>query len=62
MDTEILFNPDEIETWFFLPGISVVREREKSTLEQLLVTPISKMAFVIGKIIPYIAIAMLDFI
>jgi len=76
MDTEILFNPDEIETWFFLPGvigvlimqialiltgISVVRERERNTLEQLLVTPISKTAFVIGKISPYIVIAMLDF-
>ena len=76
MDTEILFNPDEKETWFFLPGvigvlimqialiltgISVVREREKNTLEQLLVTSISKMAFVIGKITPYIVIAMLDF-
>ncbi|MFT4629495.1 MAG: ABC-2 type transport system permease protein [Arenicella sp.] len=47
MDTEILFNPDKKETWFFLPGvvgvlimqialiltgISVVREREKRTL------------------------------
>ncbi len=76
MDTEILFNPDEKETWFFLPGvigvlimqialiltgISVVREREKNTLEQLLVTPISKTAFVIGKILPYVIIAMLDF-
>ena len=55
MDTQILFNPDEKETWFFLPGvigvlimqialiltgISVVREREKNTLEQLLVTPV----------------------
>ncbi len=76
MDTEILFNPDEKETWFFLPGvigvlimqialiltgISVVREREKRTLEQLLVTPISKTAFVVGKLIPYIVIALLDF-
>ena len=76
MDTEILFNPEEIETWFFLPGvigvlimqialiltgISVVREREKNTLEQLLVTPISKISFIIAKIIPYIVIAMLDF-
>jgi len=76
MDTNILFNPDEIETWFFLPGvigvlimqialiltgISVVREREKNTLEQLLVTPMSKSTFVLGKIIPYIVIAMLDF-
>jgi ABC-2 type transport system permease protein len=76
MDTEILFNPDEKETWFFLPGvigvlimqialiltgISVVREREKNTLEQLLVTPISKQTFIIGKLLPYILIALLDF-
>jgi len=76
MDTEILFNPDEKETWFFLPGvigvlimqialiltgISVVREREKRTLEQLLVTPVSKSAFIIGKLLPYVLIAMLDF-
>lgn len=76
MDTHILFNPDEKETWFFLPGvigvlimqialiltgISVVREQEKHTLEQLLVTPMSKAGFVIGKILPYIIIALLDF-
>ena len=76
MDTEVLFNTDEIETWFFLPGIigvlimqialiltglSVVREREKRTLEQLLVTPLSKTIFVLGKIAPYIIIALFDF-
>jgi ABC-2 type transport system permease protein len=76
MDTEILFNPDEKETWFFLPGIigvlimqvaliltgiSVVREREKNTLEQLLVTPMHKTTFVMGKILPYIVIAIIDF-
>ena len=76
MDTEILFNPDEKETWFFLPGvigvlimqialiltgISVVREREKKTLEQLLVTPMSKTTFIIGKLLPYTIIALADF-
>ena len=76
MDTEILFNPDEIETWFFLPGIigvlimqialiltglSVVREREKRTLEQILVTPLSKTTFILGKLAPYIVIALVDF-
>ena len=76
MDTEVLFNPDEKETWFFLPGvigvlimqialiltgISVVREREKRTLEQLLVTPLTKPAFILGKLIPYVVIALLDF-
>ena len=44
-----------------LTGITVVREREKQTLEQLLVTPISKSAFVFGKIIPYVIIALIDF-
>lgn len=76
METQILFNPDEKETWFFLPGvigvlimqialiltgISVVREREKNTLEQLLVTPMSKTTFILGKLFPYVIIAMLDF-
>lgn len=76
MDVEVLFNPDEKETWFFLPGvigvlimqialiltgISVVREREKRTLEQLLVSPITKTAFVVGKLLPYIVIALVDF-
>jgi ABC-2 type transport system permease protein len=76
METQILFNPDEKETWFFLPGvigvlimqialiltgISVVREREKNTMEQLLVTPMHKTTFILGKLIPYIIIALLDF-
>ena len=76
MDTEVLFNPDEKETWFFLPGvigvlimqvaliltgISVVREREKQTLEQLLVTPMTRTTFIIGKLLPYVFIALIDF-
>ncbi len=76
LDTEILFNPEEKETWFFLPGvigvlimqvaliltsISVVREREKGTLEQLLVTPMTRTTFIVGKLLPYIVIALLDF-
>lgn len=76
MDTVILFNPNEIETWFFLPGVigvlimqialiltgtSVVREREKNTLEQLLVTPMSKVSFIIGKLLPYTIIALIIF-
>ena len=44
-----------------LTGTSVVREREKKTLEQLLVTPMSKTTFIIGKLLPYIVIALLDF-
>ena len=39
----------------------MVRERKERTLEQLLVTPIRKPTFVIGKLLPYVFIALLDF-
>ena len=76
LDVEILFNPDKIETWFFLPGVvgvlimqvaliltstTIVREREGNTLEQLLVSPMTRSQFILGKIIPYIAISLVDF-
>jgi len=75
-DTVVLFNPDEKETWFFLPGVigvlimqialmlagtSVVRELETGTLEQLLVTPMNRVSFVIGKMLPYVVISLFEF-
>jgi len=76
IDTDVLFNKDEKETWFFLPsiigvlimqislilaGISVVREKESNTLEQLLVAPISKTEFILAKILPYSLIGFFEF-
>lgn len=76
LDVDILFNPDKLETWFFLPGIigvlimqisliltgtSIVREKENNTLEQIIVSPISKVQFILGKILPYVLIAFVDF-
>jgi ABC-2 type transport system permease protein len=76
LEVETLFNPDKIETWFFLPGVvgilimqvaliltstTVVRERENNTLEQLLVSPMTRSQFILGKIIPYVIIALIDF-
>lgn len=75
-DTIVLFNPDEKETWFFLPGVigvlimqialmlagtSIVREAEMGTLEQLLVTPMNRVSFVIGKMLPYVLISLFEF-
>ncbi|UWG95740.1 ABC transporter permease [Dehalobacter sp. DCM] len=63
------YNPDGITAFYMVPGIlgivvtlsmvmmtsmSLVREREKGTLEQLIVTPIKSYELMIGKIIPYI--------
>ncbi|MEK7485391.1 MAG: ABC transporter permease, partial [Planctomycetota bacterium] len=43
----------------FLTAFSSVRERERGTLEQLMVTPVSRGALILGKIFPY---AVLGFI
>lgn len=71
----VLFNPDLVSANFYVPGLvgiilqvvtvmltafSVVRERERGTLEQLSVTPVSKGALIIGKIVPYAVIGMLQ--
>lgn len=65
------YNPDGITAYYMVPAIlgiivtmtmvimtsmAIVREREKGTLEQLLVTPIRSYELMIGKIIPYIAL------
>jgi ABC-2 type transport system permease protein len=64
----ILYNPEAESVYFIVPGIvatlltmitmmltsmAIVRERERGTLEQLMVTPIPTPALILGKIIPY---------
>jgi len=44
----------------FLSGMNIVREREIGTIEQLNVTPITKFQFMIGKLVPFWVIGMLD--
>jgi len=71
----VLYNPDMSTLWFIIPGMAamllqtqslaltaaaVVREREMGTIEQILVTPIRPFELMIGKIIPYVIIAMLN--
>ena len=61
--------------WFFVPGLigtltlitivnltafAIVREREVGTLEQLLVTPIQPLEFIIGKTLPFFLIGLLE--
>jgi ABC-2 type transport system permease protein len=44
----------------FLSGMNIVREKEIGTIEQLNVTPIKKSHFIIGKILPFWVIGMID--
>ena len=41
----------------FLPSLNIVSEKESGTIEQMNVTPVSKSAFIICKMIPYWVIA-----
>ena len=71
----ILFNPDGRTANYIIPGliaillqivaivltaISIVREREKGTLEQLLVTPIDPLGLMLGKIVPYLFVGIFE--
>ena len=42
----------------FLPALNIVGEKETGTIEQINVTPISKWAFILAKLIPYWLIAL----
>ncbi len=67
------FNPNLESRWFIVPGLlatltlvvsimtvglSVAREREAGTLDQLLVTPLRSWEIVLGKVIPGLVVAM----
>jgi len=75
MRPKILFNPDSRSPNFFLPGLtavlllnvttfltafSVVREKERGTLEQLFVTPVRPMGLLLGKLLPYLIIGFFE--
>ena len=71
----VLYNPTLNSTEFMVPGLigiimaqvalimtalGVVRERERGTMEQLMITPVTKLELMIGKTIPYLVIALFD--
>lgn len=41
----------------FLPALNIVTEKEKGTIEQINVTPVSKIAFIVSKMVPYLCVA-----
>ncbi len=43
----------------FLPALNIVGEKEKGTIEQINVTPVGKLEFILSKIIPYAIVGLL---
>ncbi len=73
--TQVWYNPDLISAWFMIPGVigvilqaltsiltatAIVRERERGTIEQLIVTPIRPLELIVGKILPYVLISFFN--
>jgi ABC-2 type transport system permease protein len=75
MEEQTWFNANRISRYSFVPGViamvvmlvsimltalSVVREKEIGTMEQLLVTPLRPVEFILGKTIPFVLISLGD--
>jgi ABC-2 type transport system permease protein len=45
---------------FILAGLNMVREKEVGTIEQINVTPVKRYHFVIGKMVPFLLIGLVD--
>lgn len=75
INTSVLFNPLLKSTWFMVPalvvilitmvtsllsGLSIVKEKEHGTLEQLMVTPLKPVHLIFGKTIPYLIIGFIE--
>ncbi len=70
--TQVWYNPNLVSAFFIVPGLigmllqttttqltasSIVRERERGTIEQLIVTPVQSLELVIGKLVPNAVVA-----
>lgn len=71
----VWFNPELKSVYFFVPGIigfllllmlvpvtamSIVREKETGTIDQIEITPLTSLELIIGKVIPFIIIGYID--
>jgi len=74
---QVLYNPEAESKYFMVPGIvaalltmvtsmltsmAIVRERERGTLEQIMVTPISTTTLLLGKTIPFAILGLVELV
>jgi len=75
LETRVWYNPDMESRVFNIPALiglilqsviamltsfSIVREKERGTMEQLVVTPIRPLELMLGKLLPYVAIGFVS--
>ena len=74
-EPRIWYNPDLLSSKFLVPGLigfilvltavistslTVVREKERGTMEQIMVSPLQPAHVILGKTIPYLAISLVE--
>jgi len=74
LQPRVWYNPDLISARFLLPGLigfilvltavvstsmTIVREKERGTMEQLVVSPVRPLELILGKTVPYLLISLL---
>lgn len=74
-ETRIWYNPELRSTIFLVPGLiayiamltavvstalSIVREKEVGTMEQVRMSPVGPLAYVVGKTVPYFAVSLVS--
>jgi len=70
-EVRVWYNPELKSRNFMVPGVlglmttslasqGIVREREMGTMEQLIVTPIRPYQLIIGKLLPFVLIGLVD--
>jgi len=77
VQTEIRYNPGLRYLSYVMPGVigltlqlltvmlmavSITRERERGTLDQLMASPITRSELILGKLLPYLGISLLNVI
>jgi ABC-2 type transport system permease protein len=73
LEPRVWYNPDLVSSKFLVPGLigfiimltavistslTVVREKERGTMEQLMVSPLRPIQVILGKTLPYVAISL----
>jgi ABC-2 type transport system permease protein len=73
--TQVWYNPGLVSSYFMVPAMigmilqylgtmltstAIVRERERGTIEQLIVTPLRSQELVLGKLMPYVILSFWD--
>lgn len=75
VDSRMVYNPELLSVFMFVPGVmtlilmlvsammtslTIAREKELGTMELLLVSPLSPLTIILGKVTPYILLSLIN--